>query len=151
LGWSWRPEGLRSGSSTAAAIWREREGAGEGEIDQNVTKNQRWRYLWARGSTAVLRVASATRIVLGEGKFAGGSGELRAAVVQREEGGARLGLYRPAVRREKEGERAGLVTCHVRVTAVAFHPSSADGGRRKERTGEEKGSSGKKKGKKKGR
>jgi len=96
----------------AAAIWREREGAGEGEIDQNVTKNQRWRYLWARGSTAVLRVASATRIVLGEGKFAGGSGELRAAVVQREEGGARLGLYRPAVRREKEGERgtrAGLV------------------------------------------
>jgi len=41
-----------------------------------------------------------------------------------------------------------LVTCHVRVTAVAFHPSSADGGRRKERTGEEKGSSGKKKGKK---
>ena len=99
----------------------------------------------------MLRVASATRIVLGEGKFAGGSGELRAAVVQREEGGARLGLYRPAVRREKEGERAGLVTCHVRVTAVAFHPSSADGGRRKERTGEEKGSSGKKKGKKKGR
>ena len=33
------------------------------------------RDLWARGSTAVLRVASATRIVLGEGEFAGG-GEL---------------------------------------------------------------------------
>ena len=38
----------------AAAIWREREGAGEGEIDQNVTKNQRWRYLWSRGTTAEL-------------------------------------------------------------------------------------------------
>ena len=100
------------------------------------------------GASGGLGVGVRTR----EGEvLTGGSGELRAAVVQREEGGARLGLYRPAVRREKEGERAGLVTCHVRVTAVAFHPSSADGGRRKERAGEEKGNSGKKKGKKKGR
>ena len=46
----------------AAAIWREREGAGEGESDQNVTKNQRWRYLRARGSTAVLLGMSGSSI-----------------------------------------------------------------------------------------
>ena len=47
------------------------------ESDENETKTRIGSYQQARGSTAVLRVASATRIVLGEGEFTGGSGKLR--------------------------------------------------------------------------
>ena len=48
--------------------WLEREhGAGEGESDQNVTKNKIWRYLQARVVTANLGVASASSSEAREG------------------------------------------------------------------------------------
>ena len=53
-------------------IWREREGAGEGEIDQKMTKNQRWRYLRARVSTTELRTSSAARFEAPEWRSYGG-------------------------------------------------------------------------------
>ena len=65
----------RWGGLMMTAMAGEREGAGEGESEQSMTKMRNRRYLKARGTTAELRVASTTRIVLGEGEFAGG-GEL---------------------------------------------------------------------------
>jgi len=47
--------------------WREKRRAGEDVSGQNKAKTRIGKYQRARGGTAVLRVASATRVVLGEG------------------------------------------------------------------------------------
>ena len=57
--------------------WREREGVGEMGSKQIRAKTERWRYLRSWGSTAELQEMSATAIELGNGGFAGSSGELK--------------------------------------------------------------------------
>ena len=62
------PKGLVNGGRDL-----EREhSAGEGESDQNMTKNQRWRFLRARASTVELEVTSAMAFALGRVGFTGG-------------------------------------------------------------------------------
>ena len=86
--------------------WLEREhGAGEGESDQNMTKNKRWRYLRARVSTADPRDSSATGLVLGEGEFAGGGCEWARARPGTGENGARLGFIDGRLWRRRKGRR----------------------------------------------
>ena len=52
------------------AIWREKNGRGEGESDQTVTKTKKWRYLRARGNMAEPRDTSASRSEAWEGWIA---------------------------------------------------------------------------------
>ena len=76
--------------STAAAIWREGECAGEGESVQNETEIDKGRHLRLRGTTTELWDTSASKLVLENGDSPAAASCLSAAE-KRGEDGARLG------------------------------------------------------------
>jgi len=130
----------------AAAIWREREGTGEVESEQTVTK-PRYGGTYERGG---IRRRSSTRRRWGSRRWSTyyrGDGDWSSDERRKgQRGGLGSGLYRRAEAQEKGRERAGWSPAmRGRRRPHALHGRAIDGTRKgRRRTGKEKNASGKK-------